>query len=81
MGVTAIKLKGDDRVIGFTLADRMRECLTVRTKSGIQPIVRDQISRDSSRGDRAFGILQRGTLDAIIPDEAKPVPSVEEVTE
>ncbi len=80
-GVTAIKLKGDDRVIGFTLADRMREGLTVRTNRGATQIVRATKYPVTSRGGAGFGVLQRGTLDAIIHDEARPIPSVEEISE
>ena len=35
----------------------------------------------TGRGGKGYGVLQRGSLSAIVPDEAKPVPSVEEVGE
>jgi len=78
-GVTAIKLKGDDRVIGFALADRMREGLTVRTNRGATQIVRATKYPVTTRGGLGFGILQRGSLDAVIPDEPTPVPRPEDV--
>ena len=78
-GVTAIKLKGDDRAIGFALANKMREGLTVRTNRGATQIVRATKYPVTTRGGLGFGILQRGSLDAILRDEAQPVPAVEEV--
>jgi DNA gyrase subunit A len=80
-GVTAIKLKADDRVIGFALANRMREGLTVRTNRGATQIVRATKYPVTGRGGLGFGILQRGTLDAIIHDDAQPVPPVDVITE
>ena len=80
-GVTAIKLKADDRVIGFSLANKMREGLTVRTNRGSTQIVRATKYPVTSRGGAGFGILQRGTLDAIVQEDAQPVPSLEEVGE
>jgi DNA gyrase subunit A len=80
-GVTAIKLKGDDRVIGFALAGKMREGLTVRTNRGATQIVRATKYPVTGRGGLGFGILQRGSLDAIIHDEAQPVPPVETINE
>ncbi len=80
-GVTAIKLKADDRVIGFALANKMREGLTVQTNRGSTQIVRATKYPVTSRGGTGFGILQRGSLDAIIHDEVQPVPSPQEVGE
>ena len=80
-GVTAIKLKADDRVIGFALADRMREGLTVRTNRGATQIVRATKYPVTTRGGLGFGILQRGSLDAIVHDDAQPVPPVDVITE
>ncbi len=78
-GVAAVKLDPKDRVLGFTLADRKREGLTVRTSRGATQIVRATKYPVTSRGGKGYGILQRGTLDAIIHDEARPVPPVEQV--
>ena len=80
-GVFAIKLDAKDRVLGFALANRMREGLTVRTNRGATQIVRATKYPVTGRGGRGYGILQRGSLEAVIPDEACPVPPVEEVTE
>ena len=78
-GVTAIKLDGKDRVLGFTLAGKKREGLTVRTTRGGIQIVRVTKYPVSSRGGKGHGILQRGSLDAVLHDDAEPVPPMEEV--
>ncbi len=80
-GVTAIKLDPDDRVLGFSLANRMREGLSVRTSRGATQIIRATKYPVTSRGGRGYTILQRGSLEAVIQDEAQPVPPVEEVGE
>ena len=78
-GVAAVKLDPKDRVIGFALADRKREGLTVRTSRGSTQIVRATKYPVTSRGGRGYAILQRGSLDAIVHDEAQPVPPVDQV--
>ena len=78
-GVAAVKLDSKDRVIGFALADRKREGLTVRTSRGATQIVRATKYPVTARGGRGYAILQRGSLDAIVHDEASPVPPVEQV--
>lgn len=80
-GVTAIKLDAKDRALGFTLADRKREGLTVQTNRGATQIVRATRYPITGRGGRGYSILQRGSLDAVIPDEAQPIPPVEDVIE
>ncbi len=80
-GVTAVKLDAKDAVIGFALANRMREGLTVRTNRGSTQIVRATKYPVTSRGGRGYGILQRGSLDAVIHEDAVPVPPVEQVGE
>ena len=80
-GVTAIKLDAKDRVLGFALANKMREGLTVRTSRGATQIVRATKYPVTGRGGQGYAILQRGSLDAVIHDEAEPVPPVEEVGE
>jgi DNA gyrase subunit A len=80
-GVTAIKLDAKDRVLGFALANKMREGLTVRTNRGATQIVRATKYPVTGRGGRGYGILQRGSLEAVLPDEARPVPPIEEVGE
>ena len=78
-GVTAIKLDAKDRVLGFTLANKLREGLTVRTNRGATMIVRATKYPVTARGGRGYAVLQRGSLDAILHDEARPVPPVEQV--
>jgi DNA gyrase subunit A len=80
-GVTGIKLKTGDRVIGFALAGKKREGLTVRTTRGGTQIVRATKYPVTSRGGLGFGILQRGSLDAILHDDAEPIPSLESIQE
>lgn len=80
-GVTAIKLDPKDRVLGFALANKMREGLTVRTSRGATMIVRATKYPVTGRGGKGYGVLQRGSLEAILHDEARPVPAVEEVGE
>ena len=80
-GVNAIRLDAKDRVIGFVLANRKREGLTVRTNRGATQIVRATKYPVASRGGKGYAILQRGSLDAVVPGEAEPVPSLEEVGE
>ena len=77
-GVNAIRLDAKDRVIGFVLANKKREGLTVRTNRGATQIVRATKYPVTGRGGKGYAILQRGSLDAVIPDEAEPVPSLEE---
>ena len=48
---------------------------------GATQIVRATKYPVTGRGGRGYGILQRGSLDAVIHDEARPVPPVEEVGE
>jgi DNA gyrase subunit A len=80
-GVNAIRLDAKDRVIGFVLANKMREGLTVRTNRGAIQIVRATKYPVTSRGGKGYAILQRGSLEAVVPLEAEPVPSLEEFGE
>jgi DNA gyrase subunit A len=80
-GVTAIKLDPKDRILGFALANKMREGLTVRTSRGAIQVIRATKYPVTSRGGKGYVILQRGSLDAVIHDEAQPVPAMEEVGE
>jgi len=80
-GVTAIKLDAKDRVLGFSLANRMREGLTVQTNRGATVVVRATKYPVTGRGGKGYAVLQRGSLEAIVHDEARPVPPVEEVNE
>jgi DNA gyrase subunit A len=80
-GVNAIRLEAKDRVIGFVLATKKREGLTVRTSRGATQIVRATKYPVTSRGGKGYAILQRGSLEAILPNEAEPVPALEEFGE
>ncbi|MEO6810846.1 MAG: DNA topoisomerase (ATP-hydrolyzing), partial [Isosphaeraceae bacterium] len=80
-GVAAVKLDPKDRVLGFVLANKKREGLHVRTNRGSTQIVRATKYPVTSRGGRGYGILQRGSLEAILVDDAQPVPPVELVGE
>ena len=80
-GVVAIRLDDKDRVIGFVLANKKREGLTVKTNRGATQIVRATKYPVTSRGGKGYAILQRGSLEAILPEEAEPVPSLEEFNE
>jgi len=80
-GVTAIKLDAKDRVLGFALAGKMREGLTVTTSRGATLIVRATKYPVTARGGKGHGVLQRGSLETVVPDEAKPVPPVDSVIE
>ena len=78
-GVTAVKMDSADAVIGFALANKMREGLTVRTNRGAEQVVRATKYPVTSRGGRGYAILQRGSLDAVIQDEPVVVPSPDQV--
>src|SRR6202007_928605 len=80
-GVTAIKLDPKDRVIGFVLANKKREGLTVRTSRGATQIIRATKYPVTARGGKGYAILQRGSLEALLPEEAEPIPSLEELGE
>ena len=80
-GVAAIRLDAKDRVIGFVLANKKREGLTVRTNRGATQIVRATKYPVTGRGGKGYAILQRGSLEAVLPEEAEPVPSLEEFDE
>jgi DNA gyrase subunit A len=74
----AIRLDDKDRVIGFVLANKKREGLTVRTNRGATQIVRATKYPVTGRGGKGYSVLQRGSFDSVIPGEAEPVPSLEE---
>ena len=74
-GVTAIKLDAKDRVIGFVLANKKREGLTVRTSRGAHPDRRERPSTPSpaaaakatrsSSAARSSGYSRRGRAGAV----------------
>jgi DNA gyrase subunit A len=80
-GVAAIKLDPKDRVLGFALANKVRDGLTVQTSRGATQVVRATKYPVTGRGGRGYAILQRGGLTAVLRDEAQPVPPLEEIGE
>jgi DNA gyrase subunit A len=78
-GVGAIKLDSKDRVIGFVLANKKREGLAVRTNRGAEQIVRATKYPVTGRGGKGYAILQRGSLECLLPPEAEPVPPPDQV--
>ena len=80
-GVTAIKLEAKDRVLGFALANKMREGFSAQTNRGTTVVVRATKYPVTARGGKGYGVLQRGTLEAVLHDEAVPVPPLDEVNE
>ena len=73
-GVAAIRLEPKDRVIGFVLANKKREGLTVRTNRGATQIVRATKYPVTGRGGKGYAILQRGSLEAVLPDGGRADP-------
>jgi len=63
------------------LANKKREGLAVRTNRGAEQIVRATKYPVASRGGRGYAILQRGSLECLLPPEAEPVPPVDQVIE
>lgn len=59
-GVTAMKLEGNDRLIGFCLTHRKREGLTVRTSRGRELIIRETSYKVVKRGGRGTPVLKVG---------------------
>jgi DNA gyrase subunit A len=80
-GVTAVRLGKDDRVLGFVLAGKKREGLTVKTSRGATQVVRATKYPVTSRGGKGYAILQRGSLETVMPHEVVPIPLPEEVEE
>jgi len=80
-GVTAVKMDSTDVVIGFALANKMREGLTVRTNRRAEQVVRATRYPVTNRGGRGYAILQRGTLEAVIPADSIPIPAPDQVGE
>ena len=68
-----------DRVLGFSLANKVRDGLTVQTSRGGTQIVRATKYPVTGRGGRGYGILQRGSLVAVLPEEAVPIPPADDI--
>ncbi|WP_165224492.1 DNA gyrase/topoisomerase IV subunit A [Aquisphaera insulae] len=80
-GVAAIRLNAKDQVVGFVLANKKREGLTVRTNRGATQIVRATRYPVTGRGGHGYAILQRGSIDAVLPAEVEPIPPQDQVGE
>ncbi len=80
-GVAAVRLDPSDRVLGFALAGKKREGLKVRTGRGAEQIIRATKYPVTGRGGRGHATMQRGSFEAVLNDEARPVPPVEEIAE
>jgi DNA gyrase subunit A len=66
-GVTAIKLKPDDKVVGFALARQRGDGLTVLTESGRELTVTRENQQAASRGGKGIQVVKRGTVKWVQP--------------
>ena len=66
-GVTAIKLKPDDKVVGFALARQRGDGLTVETESGRAITVTRENQQTASRGGKGIQVVKRGTVKWVSP--------------
>ena len=80
-GVLAIKLGFGDRVLGFVLADKKRDGLTVKTSRGAEQVIRSTKFPVARRGGRGMVVLQRGNFESIVTDPVEPVPAEENPSE
>jgi len=78
-GVFAIKLAFGDRVLGFVLADKKREGLTVKSNRGAEQVIRSTRYPVTRRGGRGLTVMQRGGFESIISDPVEPIPSLESI--
>lgn len=78
-GVMAIKLDASDRVLGFILARKDRETITVKTNRGATQALKAAKFGNTGRGGKGSGVLQRGTFDAFVHDETQPIPALETI--
>ena len=78
-GVFAIKLAFGDRVLGFVLADKKREGLTVKSNRGAEQVIRSTRYPVTRRGGRGLTVMQRGGFEAIISEPVEPIPSLESI--
>jgi DNA gyrase subunit A len=67
-GVIGMRLEaGDDRLLGFAVADAAREGLKVETSRGRTEIVRTTKFEVQNRGGKGRTIIERGTLKSVKP--------------
>ena len=76
-GVLAIKLAFGDRVLGFVLADKKREGLTVKSSRGGEQMIRPTRFPVTKRGGRGMAVMQRGSFDSIVAEPVEPLPPLE----
>lgn len=76
-GVLAIKLAYGDRVLGFVLADKKRDGLTIKTNRGAEQIIRSTRYPVTRRGGRGIVVMQRGGFESVVTDPVEPVPRPE----
>ena len=68
VGIRAINLEDDDRVIGFTLSTKAREGLTVETNNGREEIVRTTKFDIRNRGTKGTLVIKRGYFAEVYPE-------------
>lgn len=76
-GVLAIKLAYGDRVLGFVLADKKRDGLTIKTNRGAEQIIRSTRYPVTRRGGRGIVVMQRGGFESVVTDPVEPIPRPE----
>lgn len=67
LGVQAMRLEEEDRLLGFTLVHKRREGLEVETNRGAKVIVRETKYPVVSRGGRGYEVVKRGRFVRVIP--------------
>jgi len=72
-GVQAIKLAGNDHVLGYTLASAARQGCEVETNRGASIIVRTTKYEVTKRGGRGRQMLKRGTCTRWVQGPVQPV--------
>jgi len=78
-GVILVKVRGDDRVLGFVASTGDRDLLTVETSRGALQTVSTAKYEVTARGGRGRELLQRGQFTRVVPPPVE-VPSVGEAT-
>ena len=70
-----MRLNKDDHVIGCALSDAARKGLEISTSRGRSEIVRPTKFEISNRGNKGKNVIQRGTLNAVVPETVeRPLP-------
>ncbi|MCK6527525.1 DNA topoisomerase IV subunit A [Myxococcota bacterium] len=66
LGLQAMRLDDEDRLLGFTLVHKRREGLEVETNRGARVIVRETRYPVVSRGGRGYEVVKRGRFVKVI---------------